>query len=68
MNKLVLSFIGGIAATVASSQFVKSGAARKVAVKTVATGIKAKDATVAAVTSVKEDAQDIVEEARTNKG
>ena len=38
-NKLLWSFVGGVAATVAGSKFVKSDCARKAAVKSVATGM-----------------------------
>ena len=36
-NKLLWSFVGGVAATVAGSKFVKSDCARNAAVKSVAT-------------------------------
>lgn len=42
-NKLLWSFVGGVAATVAGSKFAKSDCARKAAVKSVATGMQLKD-------------------------
>ena len=42
-NKTVLSFVGGIAATIAGAKFLKSDKARTMAVNSLASGMKLKD-------------------------
>lgn len=66
-NKAVLSFVGGVVATVATTQFVKSDTAKKVAVRSLASGMKLKDDAVATYETIKEDAQDIYNEAKSQK-
>lgn len=56
-NKLLWSFVGGVAATVAGSKFVKSDCARKAAVKSVATGMQLKDQALASYDTIVEDAK-----------
>ncbi|WP_281080909.1 DUF6110 family protein [Catenibacterium sp. co_0103] len=66
-NKLLWSFVGGVAATVAGSKFAKSDCARKVAVKSVATGMQLKDQTLVSYDTIVEDAKDIYAEAKSKK-
>ena len=58
-NKLLWSFVGGVAATVAGSKFAKSDCARKAAVKSVATGMQVKDQVLVSYDTIVEDAKDI---------
>ena len=51
-NKLLWSFVGGVAATVAGSKFVKSDCARKAAVKSVATGMQLKEQALASYDTI----------------
>ncbi len=53
-NKLLWSFVGGVAATVAGSKFAKSDCARKAAVKSVATGMQLKDQALASYDTIVE--------------
>lgn len=66
-NKLLWSFVGGVAATVAGSKFVKSDCARKAAVKSVVTGMQIKDDALATYDTIVEDAKDIYAEAKSKK-
>lgn len=66
-NKLLWSFVGGVAATVAASKFAKSDCARKAAVKSVATGMQLKDQALASYDTIVEDAKDIYAEAKSKK-
>ena len=66
-NKLLWSFVGGVAATVAGSKFAKSDCARKAAVKSVATGMQLKDQALASYDTIVEDAKDIYAEAKRKK-
>lgn len=66
-NKAVLSFVGGVIMTVAGSKFAKSKQARKLAVNSLAAGMKLKDDTLATYETIKEDAKDIVYEAKNKK-
>ena len=59
-----LSFIGGAAVMAAGQKFCKSATARKIAVNTMASGMKVRDDAKAAYESIKEDAQDICAEAK----
>ena len=61
-NKTVLSFVGGIAATIAGAKFLKSDKARTMAVN--ASGMKLKDDAMATYETIKEDAKDICYEAK----
>ena len=60
-NKTVLSFVGGIAATIAGARFLKSDKARTMAVNS---GMKLKDDAMATYETIKEDAKDICYEAK----
>lgn len=66
-NKLLWSFVGGVAATVAGSKFAKSDCARKAAVKSVATCMQLKDQALASYDTIVEDAKDIYAEAKSKK-
>lgn len=66
-NKVFLSFVAGVVTTVAGSKFVKSDTARKVAVNSLASGMQFKDEAKATYETIKEDAQDIVYEAKAKK-
>ena len=66
-NKLLWSFVGGVAATIACSKFAKSDCARKAAVKSVATGMQLKDQALASYDTIVEDAKDIYAEAKSKK-
>ena len=66
-NKLLWSFVGGVAATVAGSKFAKSDCARKVAVKSVATGMQLKDRALVSYDTIVEDAKDIYAEVKSKK-
>jgi len=66
-SKTVLSFIGGMAMAIVGSKFAKSEQARKIAVNSLAAGMKLKDDTLATYETIKEDAKDIVYEARNKK-
>ena len=63
-NKTVLSFVGGIAATIAGAKFLKSDKARTMAVNSLASGMKLKDDAMATYETIKEDAKDICYEAK----
>lgn len=67
-NKALLSFVGGVVATVAGTKFVKSDTARKMAVNSLASGMKLKDDTMATYETIKEDAKDVYYEAKNKKG
>ena len=60
----VLSFIGGVAATVVGTKFLKSSTARKIAVNSIASGLKLKDDAVSTYETIREDAQDLCYEAK----
>lgn len=66
-NKLLWSFVGGVATAVAGSKFAKSDCARKAAVKSVATGMQLKDQALASYDTIVEDAKDIYAEAKSKK-
>lgn len=66
-NKLLWSFVGGVAATVAGSKFAKSDCARKAAVKSVATGMQLKDQALVSYDTIVEDAKDIYAEVKSKK-
>lgn len=66
-NKLLWSFVGGVAATVVGNKFVKSDCARNIAVKSVATGMQVKDNALATYDTIVEDAKDIYAEAKNKK-
>ena len=66
-NKLLWSFVGGVAATVAGSKFVKSDCARNAAVKSVAAGMQIKDDALATYDTIVEDAKDSYAEAKSKK-
>lgn len=66
-NKLLWSFAGGVAATVAGSKFAKSDCARKAAVKSVATGMQLKDQALVSYDTIVEDAKDIYAEVKSKK-
>ena len=53
-NKTVLSFVGGIAATIAGAKFLKSDKARTMAVKSLASGMKLKDDAMATYETINE--------------
>ena len=63
-NKTVLSFVGGIAATIVGAKFLKSDKARTMAVNSLASGMKLKDDAMATYETIKEDAKDICYEAK----
>ena len=63
-NKLLWSFVGGVAAAVAGS---KCECARNAAVKSVATGMQIKDEALATYDTIVEDAKDIYAEAKSKK-
>jgi len=62
-NKKTLAFIGGFATAVIGAKAAKSQAARKAVVHTVAGGIKVYNGAVSALETIKEDAQDLYNEA-----
>jgi hypothetical protein len=64
IRKKLLAFAGGVAAGLILPPIAKSKAARKAAVSLVAKGMCLKDSALAAYESVREDAQDIYEEAK----
>ena len=66
-NKTLLSFVGGVVATVAGTRFVKSDCARKMAVKSIASGMQVKDNAMATYDTIVEDAKDIYEEAKNKR-
>ena len=66
-NVALLSFTGGVAAAVAGAKLPKSDKARQLAVKTLATGMKAKDDAMAALETIREDAKDLCYEAKKQK-
>ena len=66
-KKTVIPFVGGAIAALSGSKFVKSDTARKVAVTSMAKGMKAKDDAMAAFETIKEDAKDLCYEAKTKK-
>ena len=66
-NKLLWSFVGGVAATVAGSKFAKSDCARKAAVKSDATGMQLKDQALASYDTIVEDSKDIYAVAKSKK-
>ena len=63
-TKAILTFATGIAAGIALVKTAKSKLARKAAVSVVAKGLQLKDEAQATYASIKEDAQDVVAEAR----
>lgn len=66
-KKTVIPFVGGAIAALSGSKFVKSDTARRVAVTSMAKGMKAKDDAMAAFETIKEDAKDLCYEAKTKK-
>lgn len=63
-SKELWTFVGGIALTTVVPAILKSKPAHNVAVSAVAKSMEIKDDTQTRVASVKEDAQDIYEEAK----
>jgi hypothetical protein len=60
----VLTFATGALAALVGAKFAKSKTARKLAVHGVAGGLKLRDDTARTLESIREEAQDIYEEAR----
>lgn len=58
----VLSFIGGAAIAALGAVSIKTGCARKAAVKVMSCGMKAQDSVTRGFETLKEDAQDIYHE------
>jgi len=63
-TKSILIFAGGAVAAWAAAGLGKSKALHKATVKTVASGMKVKDTLVRKAEAIREEAQDIYEEAR----
>lgn len=63
-SKKVLTFLGGAVAATIGVKILKSAPVRKAAVKTMAGGMKLRDNAMSAFEGLKEDAQDLYQEAR----
>jgi hypothetical protein len=63
-NKTLWTFVGGAAAAVAGGKFLKSDTAHDLAVKGLAGGMKLKADTTCKYETIKEDAKDLLEEAK----
>ncbi|MDR3310704.1 MAG: DUF6110 family protein [Oscillospiraceae bacterium] len=63
-KKSVLTFVGGAAAAIFGAKFAKSRTAHKIAVHGVANGLRIKDDALKTIESIREEAQDIYEEAK----
>lgn len=63
-NKKVLAYLGGIATATIGVKILKSTPIRKAAVKTIACGMKVRDDAMTTFETLKEDAQDVYQEAR----
>lgn len=63
-NKNLIMFLGGIATAIIGGKVLKSGGFRKAVVKTMASGMKFRDKTMSAIETIREDAQDIYNEAK----
>jgi len=63
-SKHVVIFLGGAVASLAAEGFAKSPSGHKLAVNLMAAGMKAKDQAVATYETIKEEANDIREEAK----
>lgn len=63
-NKTMWTFIGGAATALAGSKFLKSDTAHDLAVKGLAGGMKFKSDTTCKYETIKEDAKDLLEEAK----
>jgi len=64
-NDKLLFFLGGVAATLAGAKAVKSGKAREVCVKGLAAGMQFQKVAQEAFHNIKEEAQDLCQEAKT---
>ena len=62
-NEKVCLFVGGVAATLAGLYVVKSGKAKKLAVKSVAAGMQIQSKAYETFQNIKEEAMDIVHDA-----
>ncbi|MDR0570800.1 MAG: DUF6110 family protein [Clostridiales Family XIII bacterium] len=60
----LITFVGGAAAALAARAFAKSKTAHKLAVRGVAGGLRVRDNALKKVETIREEAQDIYEEAR----
>ena len=67
MKKIIASFAGGVITALVGNHFIKTDKARTIAVNLLATGMKIKDDVVASYETMKEDALDIVNEAKNKK-
>jgi hypothetical protein len=63
-KKSVLTFIGGAVTAVAGAKFVKSKTAHNIAVHGVANGLRIKDDALRTIENIREEAQDVYEEAK----
>lgn len=64
MNTKLLCFVGGIATAVVAKMVASSPKTRELTVKGLATGMQTTDKLRATLASVKQDAEDLVAEAR----
>lgn len=67
MKKIIASFAGGVITALVGNRIIKTDKARTIAVNSLATGMKIKDDVVASYETIKEDALDIVNEAKNKK-
>lgn len=63
-NEKLLSFLGGAAAVIVGAKIVKMPKTRELCVKGLASGITAKNNVSAAIQNIKEDAEDLCNDAR----
>ena len=63
-NKKMWTFVGGMATAVIGSKVLKAPGTREACVKGIAAGMKLKNDAAATIQNIKEDAQDICNDAR----
>lgn len=63
-NKKLWTFVGGMVTAVAGAKILKAPCTRKACVKGLAAGMKLKSDAAASIQNLKEDAQDICNDAR----
>lgn len=63
-NKKMWTFVGGMATAVIGSKVLKAPCTREACVKGIAAGMKLKNDAAATIQNIKEDAQDICNDAR----
>lgn len=67
-NRKILAYLGGIATATIGVKILKSAPVHKAAVRMMAGGMKLRDDAMGTLETIKEDAQDLYQEARQQSG